>query len=128
MIDYIVNDMNKKLEKETLKNFKKQIDKAFNDYNKLCQERDDYIESIKDLNTNVYGTFELDNDKYVCKILSISHWCDYGDFRYNVRCFGLTKPFFSEDYCISESDITLITEEEYKKLTKKALKLIANAV
>lgn len=127
MKDYAVEDLNNTLDEEILKNYQEQMKIAFNKYNELCQKKNDYINNAKGIK-NKYVTFRLLNCDYVGKITGYESWYENEGFYYYCKCFGLTEPYFHVNFSISEKLVTYITEKQYNQLTKKALKLIVDAV
>lgn len=126
MKDYAVEDLNSTLDEKVLKSYQEQMKIAFDKYNEICQKKEDYINRAKGIK-NRYVTFRLNGSDYVGKITSYDSWYENEGFYYYCKCFGLTEPYFHDDFSISEELVTYITKKQYNQLTKKALKLITDA-
>lgn len=127
MKDYAVEDLNSTLDEKVLKSYQEQMKIAFDKYNEICQKKEDYINNAKGIK-NRYVTFRLNDSDYVGKITSYDSWYENEGFYYYCKCFGLTEPYFHDDFSISEELVTYITKKQYLQLTKKALKLLADVI
>lgn len=128
MKDYAVEDLNKQLDENILKYYQEQTESIFKKYNDACKKRDNYINNAKGITKQRYVTFRLNDCNYVGKITSCDEWYENEGFYYYCVCFGLTNPYFHDDFSISERLVTYITKKQYDQLTKKALKLITDAI